>query len=450
MSLGGCSRRTFLQAALSAAPVLMTRAAGARVVPANDRVCLGHIGVGGQGSGLLNNFLQVDGAQSIAVCDCFESRRKDRAQHIDAFYADKTGKSYVGTRLYADFHELLADAQINAVVIATPDHWHVPIALEAIRAGKDVYVEKPLGVSVAENLALRRAVQQTGAIFQYGTQQRSGYYFWQACTLARNGSLGRVHTIHAWCTDVHSQEAAFTAVNGSTQPIPVPADLDYDRWLGPAAHSPYTADRCTPYGTYHHYDNSIGFIAGWGAHPLDIAQWGIDSDSTAPIEYEGTGVITRGGLFETVCDWDMHCRYANGVTMRFMSDGVAAPVVRPYHPAFRDHGTTFFGDDGWVSVCRSGIYTSSESLLRPERLGHGPRLYQSSNHYRNFIECIRSRRPAISPVEAAVQSDIISHLCDISVRLGRKIRWSPQKEEIIDDATAVRLLNRPRRSPYHL
>ncbi len=177
MSISNCSRRSFLRAAWSLGPLLALRTAKGRTISVNDRVCLGHIGVGGQGSGLLNNFLQVDGAQSIAVCDCFESRRTDRAQHIDAFYTDKTGRSYRGTRIYADFHELLANAQIDAVVIATPDHWHVPIAMAAIRAGKDVYVEKPLGVSVAENLALRHAVQQTGAIFQYGTQQRSGYYF---------------------------------------------------------------------------------------------------------------------------------------------------------------------------------------------------------------------------------------------------------------------------------
>ena len=441
------NRRLFLKtSALTTAALMTPAASGLRGQAKNkpsDTVRLAVVGIRSRGKSHYRNFSRLANVEVKTLCDIDERLFPDAVKEVETL----TGKR---PKTVVDFRTVLDDKEIDAVAIATPDHWHALHTLWACQAGKDVYVEKPLGVSVAENLALRRAVQQTGAIFQYGTQQRSGYYFWQACTLARNGSLGRVHTIHAWCTDVHSQESAFTAVNGSTQPIPVPADLDYDRWLGPAAHSPYTADRCTPYGTYHHYDNSIGFIAGWGAHPLDIAQWGIDSDSTAPIEYEGTGVITRGGLFETVCDWDMHCRYANGVTMRFMSDGVAAPVVRPYHPAFRDHGTTFCGDDGWVSVCRSGIYTSSESLLRPERLHHGPRLYQSSNHYRNFIDCIRTRRPAISPVEAAVQSDLISHLCDISIRLGRKIRWSPQKEEIVDDATAARLLNRPRRSPYHL
>jgi len=442
------SRRSFLQAALAVSPLLLTKSASAEWVPANDRVALGHIGIGGQGTGLLNNFLQISDAHSVAVCDCFTSRRRERAQQIDAHYAEKYGKSYHGTRQYADFRELLACADIDAVIIATPDHWHVPIALEAVRAGKDVYVEKPLGVSVQENFLLRHTVQKAGAIFQYGTQQRSGYNFWLACTLARNGLLGKLHTIHAWCTDVHSQQSGFTAFNGSLQPIPVPADLDYDRWIGPALMSPYTADRCTAYGTYHHYDNSLGFIAGWGAHPLDIAQWGNDTDETAPVTYEGTGVITSGGLFETVCDWDMRCTYANGVRMRFMSEAVAKPVVEQYHPAFRDHGTTFFGQDEWVSVCRSGIYASSQSLLEQKLFMRETPLYKSSNHYRNFIECIQTRRPAISPVEAAAQSDLISHLCDISIRLGRKIRWSTQQEEIIDDATASRMLIRPRRSPW--
>jgi predicted dehydrogenase len=445
------TRRNFLQTTIAAAPLLLSTKSGAasRVVPPSDRINIGHIGVGGQGTGLLSNFLQIDDSQSVAVCDCFESRRMERALQIDQHYSTKFSQPYQATRQYADFRELLACADIDCVIIATPDHWHVPIALAAIKAGKDVYVEKPLGISVQENLALRRAVQQTGAVFQYGTQQRSNHGFWFACELVRNGYIGALHTIHAWCADIHSQEGAFAAPNGSMQPIPLPPGFDYDRWIGPAPMTPYTADRCSSYGSWHHYDNALGFIAGWGAHPLDIAQWGNNSDETAPVEYEGSGIIPRGGMFETICDWDMWCLYENGVKMRFMSEGVARSIVPQYHYAFHDHGTTFFGSEGWISVDRQGVYASSKSLLSIKITPEKTQLYKSRNHYKNFVDCVRTRKQTICPIENAVQSDLISHLCDISIRVGRKIRWDTAKEQIVNDPIAARMLSRSRRSPWN-
>ena len=322
---------------ISSPYVITSTALGdSRIPPASDRVTVGHIGVGGQGTALLRNFLQLNGTQSVAVSDPFRTKRVERSQEIDAFYAEKHAKGgYRGCQFYSDFRELLDDEGIDAVVIATPDHWHVPIALAAARAEKDMYVEKPLGISVAQDQLLRTAVARHGRIFQYGTQQRSGRNFRYACELARNRKIGILQTIHVWCTDISSQDPQFNVPGGSMEPIPVPADFDYDMWIGPALMTPYTSDRCTSFGTYHHYDNSLGFIAGWGAHPLDIAQWGNNSDDTAPVEYSGSGTIARGGLFETVSSWDMSCVYENGVKMRFLNTGLAEPVVRKYHPSFR-------------------------------------------------------------------------------------------------------------------
>jgi len=282
-----------------------------------------------------------------------------------------------------------------------------------------------------------------GVIFQYGTQQRSGRNFRFACELTRNEKIGKLERIEAWCP------ALAAAGGGSTEPIAVPDDLDYDLWLGPAPKSAYTKDRCTYLGCYHIYDNALGFIAGWGAHPLDIAQWGNDTDHTAPVEYKGTGKIPVGGLFDTISDWDIHCRYANGVTMRFMDDRIAKETVSAYRP-FEGHGTTFFGSEGWVSVDRGGIHASDKALLDIKLGPDEIHLYESNNHSGNFIDSIRNCTPAVSPVGAAVQSDIISHLSDICIRVGRKIVWNPEKEEIVGDEAATRMLNRPLRSPWRL
>ena len=446
------NRRRFLKsAAVLAAPMIIPASVLGRAnTPPSERVTMGHIGVGGRGSDLLNGFLQLKDAQSVAVCDPFRDRREARARQIDDFYAATIGRgSFRSVDAYNDFRELLARPDIDAVVIATPDHWHVPIAIAAVRAGKDVYVEKPLGVSIREDQAMRAAVYETGAVFTYGTQQRSWNQFRFACELVRNGYIGKLHTIHAWCSAIDSQSTDFHAPGGSQQPAPIPEGFDYDLWLGPAPWSPYTLDRCTPNGTYHHYDNSLGFIAGWGAHPLDIAQWGNDSDDTAPILYEGDGVIADG-LYQSVASWNFTCSYADGVKLIFQNTATAQPLVTQYHPAFHDHGTTFLGDEGWVSVDRYGIYAAPKSLLSVRLKPNDVQFLPRDNHSAHFVECVKTRHPSLSPVNTAVQSDIISHLCDISVRVGRPIRWNPETEEIIGDPAATRLMSRPLRSPWRV
>jgi hypothetical protein len=437
-------------AVISAPWILPANAFGSRIISrADDRITVGHIGIGGRGGSLLQSFLQLDDARCIAVCDPMRDRREERTAEINAFYAKMSDTSYNGCRAYNDFRELLEQPDIDAVVIATPDHWHVPIALAAAKAGKDMYVEKPLGVSVSENQKLCRAIKQHGTVFQYGTQQRSGRDFRFACELARNGYLGQLHTIHAWCADITSQAQLFNAPGGSGTPLQVPEGFDYDLWLGPAPFTPYTSDRCTSFGTYHHYDNSLGFIAGWGAHPLDIAQWGNKSDDTAPIEYEGTGEISKG-FYESVYNWDMWCQYANSVKMRFMSTDAAKPIVTLYHPRFSDHGTTFIGTAGWVSVDRTGIFADPPSLLHVILSPGDIHLTESDNHQQNFLKCIRSRKAPISPITSALQSDIISHLCNISIRVRRSIKWDPHNQLIVGDDEASRLLQRPMRSPWHV
>jgi glucose-fructose oxidoreductase len=395
----------------------------------NDRVNLGHIGVGGQGEGLLRHFLGLGDCQCVAVCDPFGHRRERAVDTVHSYYGRLTGSGvYKGCTAYNDFREMLERPDIDAVVIATPDHWHVPIGIAAVRAGKDLYVEKPLGISIVENQAMRTAVRDYGAVFQYGTQQRSQSHLLYGCELVRNGRIGRVHTIEV--------VAPSGERGGSPEPGPVPEDLDYDLWLGPAPVRPYSHDRCVGVGRYHIYDYALGFIAGWGAHPLDIAQWGNGTDHTSPVEYQGTGVIPKEGLFDTITNWSVECRYADGVRMTFR-DGVP-------------DSTRFIGDKGWVAVGREFIDSEPKSLLT-SAIGSGEiRLHASSDQKQDFLDSIRRRTQPVSPIEAAVRSDTISHLCDIAVRLGRAIRWDPVKEKIIGDDVASRMLSRPMRSPWRL
>ena len=450
MNRNAISRRRFLKragaasAALAAAPVIIPASAlGNAQRPApSERVTVASIGVGGQGSGLLSNFLNISEAQCVAVCDPFQSRREERAAQVDA-HTISLGRwdkdpSCAAVR---DFRELLDRPDIDAVVIATPDHWHVPIAMAAARAGKDMYVEKPLGLSLAQNSALRDEIRRCGVVFQYGTQQRSSRNFRFACELVINQRIGQVKEVHAWC---EGSEAG-----GSTRVEDPPEGFDYDLWLGPAPVRPYTHDRCVGLGRWFISDYAIGFIAGWGAHPLDIAQWGLGRDRTSPVEYTGQGTYPTEGLYDTATSWDVTCRYADGLPMRFMSADVARPVVEAYRP-FMDHGTTFIGSEGWVSVDRAGIHAEPASLLTSVIRPNEVRLPESVNHQQNFIESVRQRTQPISPIEAALHSDAISHLSDIAISLKRTIRWDPERETIVDDPQAIRRMTCAIRPPWRI
>ena len=446
MGLEKMNRRSFLKksAAATAAPYIIPSGAlgNAHASPASERITIGHIGVGGRGTSLLNETIPLKDAQCVAVCDTFASRREAAAARIEDYYAKERARgTYHGCAKYNDFRELLARDDIDAVIIATPDHWHVPLALAAARAGKDMYVEKPLGLSVREGQALRDAVNRYGAVFQYGTQQRSERNFRFACELVRNEKIGKLQRVEAWAPEGGS--------GGSTKEIPVPEDLDYDLWLGPAPWTPYTEHRCTARGGYWIYDNSLGFIAGWAVHPLDIAQWGMDADSTGPVEAEGTGTIPTDGLYNTIMTWDVTYRYANGVELRSLSADIAAPIIEKYRPP-KEHGTTFFGTEGWVSVDRGGIYADPHSLLDLDLGPDETHLYDSNDHRQNLLDCIKTRSETICPIEGAVRVDTLSQLGDIAIRLNRKIDWDSENEEIQGDPEAERMLSRPMRSPWTL
>ncbi len=415
MNASGLTRRHLMKGAAGAfaAPLVVPSSLFGAEAPGN-KVCIGHIGVGGRGSALLRGFQRVKTCQSVAFADPFQKRREG--------WADKlSGKAY------ADFRELLARKDIDGVVIATPDHWHVPAALHAVRAGKDVYVEKPLGISVLHDQTIRREIVERKRIFQYGTQQRSSKHCRLGCELVRNGAIGKVKQIDVWAPNGRG--------GGSTDPIDVPPGLDYDMWLGPAPKVPYTKDRCTNLGAYHIYDYAIGFIAGWGAHPLDILLWGYDVSRAGVTEVEGTGKIPTEGLFNTVMNWDVTYRFANGLVVTLKPGG---------------NDTHFVGEKGTIKVSRGRLDADPKDLLKTTLGADAVRLPVSSHHQGNFVDCIKTRKEAVSDIRDAVRSDILSHLGDIAIRLKRKIRWDWEKEEILGDAEASKMLSRPLRAPWTL
>ncbi len=430
------SQTTKTAAGAIIAPNIITSSAlgDASTPPASERIAVGHIGVGGQGGGLLRNFLGLPDCQVIGISDCFKDRRDAGVQLANDAYADRNGSgSWNGCEAYADFRDLLARDDLDAVVVATPDHWHVPIGLAAARAGKDMYIEKPLGLAIKWNKALRKAVKRHGRVFQYGTQQRGSRRCAFGCELVVNGRIGEIKEIHV-------ESPCGFGPGGSAEPIPVPEGFDYAMWLGPAPLSPYTRDRCTNDGAWFVYDNSVGFLGGWGSHPLDLMHWVYPQ---VPVEYEGTGNIPKEGLFDVVDTWDVKGRFANGVPFTFKAFN--------QDETFPDTDKTkFVGEEGWVAVSRAVLDAEPKSLLtsliKPDEI----HLYREGGHYEDFLNAIKTRSNAESPIDSAVQTDFISHLSDIAIRTGRRITWDPEKEEIVDDEIATRMMDRPMRSPWTL
>lgn len=397
---------------------------GNAVAP-SERITMACIGVGGRGKQNLRSFLGHGVCRIVAVCDVNANRLTEARQIVNQHYGNRDCASYT------DFREVLVRHDIDAVSIATPDQWHVLQSVEAARAGKDIFLEKPLGLSVTENIALRDAVGRYKRVFQFGTQQRSDRNFRFACELVLNERIGKLRKITA---AVPASRAA-----GVVRPSPVPEWLDWDLWVGPARWRPYARGIVHNCGQWGHMSNfSLGWITTWGIHHVDIVQWGNGADNTGPVEVEGRGVFPEEGLYDCATAWDMTLTYANGVVARFVDNNNERQGVR------------FDGTDGWVFVKRGSIEAEPASLLRERIRPEQRHLTVSNDHWGSFLECIKSRQTPVSSIDAAVRTDTVCHICDIAMRLGRKLRWNPAAERFVDDAEANRMLSRAWRSPWHL
>ena len=420
------------------------------VAPSN-RVTVGVIGCGPQGLGDMSNFLNQKDCQVVAVCDVKNDQLEIARAAANAQYQNQD------CRTYHDFRELVVRQDIDACLIATPDHWHVLAALAAVHAGKDVYVEKPLAISLEEGKVLRTAVQRKKRVFQFGTQQRSGREFRLACELARNGVLGKLRHINIW--------APGSAPGGSRTVVRVPQGWDYDLWLGQAPFQPYTQDRCSADGnkkTWRYIsDYALGFIAGWGIHPMDIALWGAGDLMDGTVTIEGRGNFRPAdGVCDTATIWEVDYQFSSGLTAKFVgvpgngNTGETFLHGEEWKQRYRQitsHGTAFEGTEGWAEVHRGGINLQPESLidLNPDNLK--VQLVRSSNQVRNFIDCVKSRAETASPIEAAVKGDALCHIADIAIRIGRKLTFDMKQERFIgDEAANQRLKARPMRKPWKL
>jgi len=426
----GTSRRDFVKAAALAGlagPTILPRAAlgGAEQAPANDRIGLGFIGLGIMNRGHLGYFLNQGDVQVLAVCEVDQTRREHAQKMVNDHYAEQRNSgTYQGCAAYIDFREVLARADIDAVVIATPDHWHAIPAVEACKAGKDIYCEKPLTLTIHEAQKLIEAVRKYDRVFQTGSQQRSDREFWLACSLVRSGYIGRVHTVNVnvggpshWC-DLPEEE--------------LEPGLSWDFWLGPAPYRPYNSV-LSPRGVHNHFPNwrayreySGGGMTDWGAHHFDIAQWGLGMDGSGPVE-----IIPPE---DPNAEVGVRFLYANGVEMVHGPGG----------------GVQFIGTDGEITVNRGKLESQPPNLIE-EGLEHlSVSLERSPGHQRDWLNCIRTRKRPICDVEIGARSVTVCHLGNLAYWYRRRLRWDPARWEFVDDAEANTWRDRERRDPWQL
>ncbi len=447
MSTIKLTRRTLLKsAAVYGIPAIVPASAlglGGRTAPSN-RVAMGIIGTGNQGFNDMKGFLQDERVHIDAVCDVNKEStgywngavggREPAKRLIEKFYTEQMGASYKGCGTHTDFRELLARKDIDAVEVCTPDHWHAIPVVEACRAGKDIYCQKPLSLTIAEGRAMSDAVKKYKRVFQTGSQQRSDSNFRRACELVRNGRIGKVHTVKI---GLPSGRPDYGKTGERKKPEPVPSGFDYQMWLGPAPDAPYSPARCHVNFRWI-YDYSGGQVTDWGGHHPDCAQWGLGTEYTGPVEIKNAKAeFPPDELWNTATEYSFEAHYASQVKMIISSK--------------ERGGVTWEGETGWVYANRGTHDAEPKSLLKSEIGPNEIHLKKSDDHYANFIDCVLSRAEPVAPVEVAHRSITICHLGNIAMRLGKEsLKWDPATERIVGDDEAAKLLSRTYRAPWKL
>ena len=425
-------RRQFLKSATGATavaiafPYVVSSSAlgGAGNIAASDRIVMGCIGVGSQGSGNMGGFLGKKEVQVVAVCDIDKNKREQAKKRVDDKYKNNDCKAYL------DFRDVIERKDIDALSLAMPDHWHSIPVIMAARAGKDMYGEKPLARTIHEGRVMVDTANRYGRVWQTGSWQRSVRDFHRACELVRNGRIGKVHKVEVGLP---------TGGGTDVKPVqPVPDGVDWDFWLGPA--------RWVPYRGVMHWnwrwmmDYSGGQLTDWAGHHIDIAHWGLGLDHTGPVEIEGKGVYPKDGIYDAPTAYKFTCKYANGLTM----------IVANDRQQPKGMGTAWYGENGWIHVRRGKLQADPPDVLK-EAIGPNEiKLYESRDHQRNFLDCVRSRKKTITPIEIAHRSISVGLLGEIAMLTEQKLRWDPEKEIFLNSDEANRMLSRPMRAPWHL
>jgi predicted dehydrogenase len=440
---------------LQGAPTIVPSTVFGRNAPSN-KINIAQIGCGriARTHDLPETF-KNDIARIIAVADVDKYRQQKGKELIEGWYAKKTGQAnYINVKLYDDYHELLANKDIDAVIISTPDHWHAQPAMEAAIAGKHIYLQKPTSLTIEEGRHMSDVVRAKGVVFQLGSQQRSVSpwpQFKKACELVRNGRIGKLKEVHVGLPA--------DPPGGNTTEMPLPKELNYDMWLGSTPYIYYTQDRV------HHPTDldsrpgwlrleqfGAGMITGWGVHHIDIAHWGMNTELTGPIEVSGSAQFPKSGLWNVHGDYEVEAKYANGVTM----------YVNSKNP----NGVKFVGTDGWIFVSRGNVGVTAtdptsgdksqpkafnasnpailNSVIKPNEI----HLYESPEQHRNWLECIQSKKATISPAEIAHRSCSACLVAFAAMKMGTRLYWDPVKEVFKNNTEANKLLSRPQRHPY--
>jgi len=399
---------------------------GGRLAPSN-RLVMGAIGTGSQGKSNMRDFLELNKeVQFVALCDVDTNNLQKAKELADGAYANSDCRTYV------DFREFLEKEKLDAVAIALPDHWHGIIYTAAVEKKLNVYGEKPICRTIRDGQTIVKAVQKNKITWQTGSWQRSRPNFHRGAELAINGRIGKIHHIEVGLP------------NGNrgigTPPVQdVPKELNWDMWLGPA---PKVAYRGVSHWNWRWIlEYSGGQLTDWAGHHIDIANWGAGLEHTGPVEIVGEGVYPREGIYNVPVEYDFNCKYANGIEMRVCNEGRLE----------KGSGTTWYGDKGWIHVNRGETLFASDPKILEEVIGENEiHLIKSENHWQNFVDCVRSGEKTIAPIEVAYRAISVALLGEIAMQTGQKIQWDPEKEEIIGNPMAARLLDRPYRSPWQL
>jgi predicted dehydrogenase len=457
------NRRNFLKtagAAIVLPTILPSSVLGRGGKAPSGKITMGVVGWGFQGPGDTKSFLSEDDCRVVAACELDKNRLQQAVSTINQHYGSNDCAAY------HDYREMFARPDLDAVLLAVPDNWHALMSTEAARRKLDIYGEKPLARTIAEQQAIVKAVQKNNIIWQTGSWQRSQPPFHKAAEVVRNGLIGEVTHVEVGLPSGYSdfggtqkelqQKLAalpdkitdftkLTPENAEAWKLAVsepPSELDYEMWIGPARMEPYIKQRIHANWRWN-YNTGGGQLLDWIGHHCDIAHWGLDFDNDGPSEIEGIGEFpAKDALWNTASRYRVELKYPRNITM----------TIAGGHRDIRS-GTKWIGKDGWVWVDRGGFDASNPDWKKGKNLPEELRkvkLYESSNHYRNFLDCVKSRKPTITPVETAHHSAIPGHLGLISMLTGRKIRWNVKRERIIDDAEASKMLTREYRAPWHL
>ena len=432
-----CNRRRFLLAAAAsaAAPTWVTHSARGQTLAApSDRITVGVIGLGSRGYNLIDSLVNQRDAQIVALCDVDAHHHRDRPwgsgpgfgrepaeKKVATAYARqrKSGQARANLNVHADYRELLADDDLDAIVVATPDHWHAKITLDALQSGKDVYCEKPVTHLFREGQLVYRAAAEHKAVFQTGSQQRSDAKFRRAVELARGGFLGDLRRVEV------GLPPGYDKPQGETTEKAPPNQLDYDFWCGPAPKLPYMRARHHRWWRGHRAFGG-GVLMDWIGHHNDIAHWALDVDGSGPIHVEAVNwSFPNTDVYDTPFDYTIRCKYEGGVTSTISSRNRV--------------GLKLIGEEGWVFVTR-GRLEASDSRWIADGFETGVEVYRSDNHMRNFLDCVRKREPCIAPAATAHRSITPGHLGYVSQQVGRALTWDPREEVVMNDPEAQRLL----------